>query len=477
VSATHGHDGSPDLPFLSGVQRAVKRAARALQLRDDLTDQIAQVNGVYQVRFPVEIRGRIRVFTGWRAVHSEHRLPTKGGIRYAPVVDQSEVEALAALMTYKCALVDVPYGGSKGGVALDPREFDASELEAITRRFARELTRKGFLSPSLNVPAPDMGTGPREMAWICDEYRDMYPHDIDAIGCVTGKPVSQGGIAGRIEATGRGVQYGLQEFFRHPDDVRRSGLEGGLEGKRFVVQGLGNVGYHAARFLAEEDGVRITAIIERDGAILAEDGLNVADVGEHLAANGGVKGFPGAEFVADGARALEADCDVLLPAALEGQITSANAPRIRARLVAEAANGPVTHEANAILRERGVEVLPDVYLNAGGVTVSYFEWIKNLSHIRFGRMHRRLEETRNAEIVALIEQAVGKPLPADVAAPFLEGSNELEHVRSGLHGTMRQAYDEMRAAREQYARVDDLRTAAFAVALHKVARSYHEMGI
>jgi len=477
MSTTQAHGGSSDIPFLASVQRAVERAARALKLRDDLTEQIAQVNGVYQVRFPVEIRGRIRVFSGWRAVHSEHRLPTKGGIRYAPVVDQSEVEALAALMTYKCALVDVPFGGSKGGVALDPREFDASELERITRRFARELARKGFLSPSLNVPAPDMGTGPREMAWISDEYRDLHPEDIDAIGCVTGKPVTQGGIAGRIEATGRGVQYGLQQFFGHPDDVRRSGLEGGLEDQRVVIQGLGNVGYHAARFLQEEDGVRITAILERDGAILAEDGLNVTDVGEYVAEHKGVEGFPGAEFVADGASVLESDCDVLLPAALEGQITSRNAPRIRARLVAEAANGPVTHEADAILRERGVEVLPDVYLNAGGVTVSYFEWIKNLSHIRFGRMHRKLEETRNAEIVALIERAFGQPLPEHVTAPFLKGSTELEHVRSGLHGTMRQAYDEMRAARERNARVDDLRTAAFAVALHKIARSYREMGI
>lgn len=477
MSVNQEPPGPSDLSFLSGVQRAVQHAASALELRDDLTEQIVQGHGVYQVRFPVEIRGRIRVFTGWRAVHSEHRLPTKGGIRYAPVVDQAEVEALAALMTYKCALVDVPYGGSKGGIALDPREFEVSELEAITRRFARELARKGFLSPSLNVPAPDMGTSSREMAWISDEYRDLYPQDIDAIACVTGKPVTQGGIAGRTEATGRGVQYGLQEFFRHVDDGGSSGLDGGLEDKRVVIQGFGNVGYHAARFLQEEDGVRIIAVIERDGAILSPGGLKAEEVGEYLATHKGVEGFPGAEFVADGASVLESDCDVLIPAALEGQITSANAPRIRARLVAEAANGPVTHEADAILHERGIEVLPDIYLNAGGVTVSYFEWIKNLSHIRFGRMHRRLEETRNAEIVALIEQAVGKPLPEHVSAPFLVGSRELEHVRSGLHGTMRQAYDEMRAAREGNERVKDLRTSAFAVALHKIARSYHEMGI
>jgi glutamate dehydrogenase (NAD(P)+) len=470
-------DGTRDLPFLAGVQRMVHRAVEAMELAPDLAEQIVAVNGVYQVRFPVRIGGRIRVFSGWRAVHSEHRLPTKGGIRFAPSVDQSDVEALAALMSYKCALVDVPFGGAKGGVALDRRELEPEEVEAVTRRFARELARKGFLGPSLSVPAPDMGTGPREMAWIADEYRGLHPENIDALACVTGKPVTQGGIAGRIEATGRGVQYALQEIFRHPEDLRETGLEGGLEGKRIVVQGLGNVGYHAARVLEEEDGARITGILERDGAIVSEKGLHVDDVAAYMTTHGGVRGFPDATFVPDGAKALESECDVLLPAALEGQITSRNAKRIRARLVAEAANGPVTHEADAILRERGIAVVPDVYLNAGGVTVSYFEWIKNLSHIRFGRMHRKLEETRSADIVALIERATGKPLPPDVAADFVEVSAELQHVRSGLDGTMRQAYAEIREVLHDHPRVDDLRTAAYVVALRKIARSYRDMGV
>ncbi len=466
-----------DSTFLDGTQLMVARAAEAIGLAPDLTQQIQQVNGVYQVRFGVPIRGKLRQFCGWRAVHSEHRLPTKGGIRYAPVVDQAEVEALAALMSYKCALVDVPYGGSKGGVALDPREFEVDELEAITRRFARELIRKGFLSPALNVPAPDMGTGPREMAWIADEYRSLHPEDINAIACVTGKPVTQGGIPGRIEATGRGVQYGLQEFFRHPEDVAKAGLDGELAGKRLVLQGLGNVGYHAARFLEEEDGVRIVAIIERDGAIVNEAGLRVQDVGSHMTTSGGVKGFPGAKFVADGRAVLEAECDILLPAALEAQITSENAPRIRARLVAEAANGPVTFEADAMLRERGVVMLPDIYMNAGGVTVSYFEWIKNLSHIRFGRMDRRLEEARDQKVIDLIEHATGNKIDSALAADFVRSHGELAHVRSGLHGTMRQAYSEMREVWHDKSEVTDLRTAAFAVALRKIARSHREMGV
>ncbi len=237
-----------------------------------------------------------------------------------------------------------------------------------------------------------MGTGPREMAWIADTYRSLYPDDINAIACVTGKPVTQSGIAGRIEATGRGVMYGLREFFGHPDDVREAGLEGGLAGKRIVVQGLGNVGFHAAMFLSDECDAGIVGIIERDGGLWNENGLNVQDVAEYLREHGGVKGYPDAQFVEDGRRLLEAECDILIPAALEGQITRNNAERIRARVIAEAANGPVTFEADETLRRRGVIVIPDTYLNAGGVTVSYFEWIKNISHIRFGRLENRLDQ-------------------------------------------------------------------------------------
>ncbi len=469
------HNG--DLSFLDGVNRLVDRAVAAVGIDDDLAEHIKQVKSVYQVRFPVEIRGRLRTFTGWRAVHSEHRLPSKGGIRYAPVVDQQEVEALAALMTYKCALVDVPFGGAKGGVRLDRREYEVDELEQITRRFTRELARKGFISPSLNVPAPDMGTGPREMAWMADEYRALHPEDINAIACVTGKPVTQGGIPGRVEATGRGVQYGLQQLFSFPEDVRRLGLSGTLDGKRVVVQGLGNVGYHAAHFLQREDGARIVAVVERDGAVVSDAGLSIEDLGAYMASHGGVKGFPDADFVADGATVLEHDCDVLLPAALEGQITSENAPRIRAKLVAEGANGPVTFEADEILRARGIVVLPDFYLNAGGVTVSYFEWIKNLSHIRFGRMQRRLDERRNQQILELIQHCTGCEIPPALAESFASAAGELDLVRSGLHGTMRNAYVEMRELWHDVEAIDDLRTAGFAVALRKIARSYRESGI
>jgi glutamate dehydrogenase (NAD(P)+) len=460
--------------FLTSVERMIDDALARLDLPPGLGDQLRVCRSVYKVRFPVKLRGEFRVFEGWRATHSEHKLPVKGGIRYAPNVDQDEVEALATLMTFKCAVVDVPFGGSKGGLRIDPREYEREELEAITRRFAIELDRGGYLSPSRNVPAPDMGTGAREMAWIATTYRTLHPDDINAEACVTGKPPEMGGIRGRVEATGRGVQNGLQELFRHPDDVKHAGLEGGLEGKRVIVQGLGNVGYHAAKFLSEEDGAPVVAIIERDGAILNERGLPVEEVAAWLREHGGVEGFPGAEFVADGTRVLEADCDVLVPAALESQITEENAPRIRAKVIAEAANGPATYQASALLRDAGKIVLPDLYLNAGGVTVSYFEWIKNLSKIRFGRMERRMVETRAEAALQIFEHIGGREVPAQLAAGLRREVDELNLVRSGLDDTMRGAYQEMRELWRSRDDVPDLRTAAFMLAIEKVAHYYTE---
>lgn len=466
-----------ELSFLDSVNRMYDQAAATLSLPAGLATLIKRCQAVYQVRFPVPIRGQIQVFTGWRAIHSEHRLPSKGGIRYAPEVDQDEIEALAALMSYKCALVDVPFGGSKGGLCIDPRVYSENELELITRRFTEELANKGFISPSVSVPAPDMGTGPREMAWIADEYRRRFPNDINAIACVTGKPATQSGIRGRVEATGRGVQYGLREFFRQPEDVARAGLAGDLAGKRVVVQGLGNVGYHTAKFLQEEDGCQIIAIIERDGALVSENGLPVEAVAQHLRAKGSVQGFPGARYEPSGRVALELECDLLIPAALENQVTSANAPRIRARLIAEGANGPLTFAANEILRQRGVVIIPDVYLNAGGVTVSYFEWIKNLSHIRFGRMDRRLDEMRGARIIEVIEHMAGRPVPPELVSKVKYGADELDLIRSGLDDSMRRAYQEIRETWHSRPAVPDLRTAAYVVAIEKIARAYREMGV
>lgn len=471
-----------NLSFRESVDVMFRRAAALLDLSPGLEEKIRVCNSTYTVRFGVRLRGQIQTFTGYRSVHSEHMEPVKGGIRYATGVNQDEVEALAALMTYKCALVETPFGGSKGGLCIDPREWEPHELEQITRRFTYELAKRGLISPSQNVPAPDMGTGEREMAWMADQYARMFTTDINAHACVTGKPLNAGGIVGRVEATGRGVQYALREFFRHPEDTARAGLSGGLEGKRIVVQGLGNVGSHAARFLSEEDGAKVICVIERDGAISNPDGLDIEALGAHLRATGGVSGFAGGTHSVDGAAALETPCDVLIPAAMEGVIHDGNAARIDARLIVEAANGPVTAEADQILRERGIVIIPDLFANAGGVTVSYFEWVKNLSHIPFGRMQRRHEEARSLMLVNELERlsadkGLGWTLSPSFKSDFLRGASELELVRSGLDDTMRAAYQSMRAVWHDDPRVADLRTAAYCIAVRRVAEAYRSKGL
>ena len=465
------------LSFSESVNHMVDRAFKVLDMDPGVADAIKANQAIIQVNFPVNIRGKIQVFTGWRAVHSTHRLPAKGGIRYAPIVNQDEVEALASLMTYKCAIVDVPFGGSKGGLLIDTSKYDRDELEMITRRFARELIRKDFLSPSTNVPAPDMGTGEREMAWIADTYKHLHPEDVNYSGCVTGKPVAHGGIRGRIEATGRGVVYAIREFFRHPDDLKAAGFKDGLGNSRVVVQGLGNVGYHAAQLLDEEDGAKIIAIIERDGALVNDDGLSVERVRQHINDKNTIKGFPDATLIENGAAALEMECDILIPAALEAQIDENNADRIKTKLIVEAANGPVTFEADEILRKRNITILPDAYVNAGGVTVSYFEWIRNLSHIRFGRMERRFDAMRGQHLVTAMESLTEKAVPEWMKSEIVRGANELDLVRSGLDDTMRMSFQELKQTREGNDKIDDFRTAAYVVAVEKIARSYFDIGV
>ena len=468
--------------FRESVDLMFNRAVKLMDLPPGLEQKIRVCNATYTVRFGVRLRGEIQTFTGYRAVHSDHMEPVKGGIRYSEAVNQDEVEALAALMTYKCALVDAPYGGSKGGLCINPRDYEERELELITRRFAYELIKRDLINPSQNVPAPDMGTGEREMAWIADQYARMNTTDINARACVTGKPLIGGGIAGRVEATGRGVQYALQEFFREAKDVSKAQLSGTLDGKRIVVQGLGNVGYHAAKFLQTEDGARIIGIIERDGALVSENGLDVEAVHNWISKNGGVSGFPDATFVANGAIVLEQDCDILIPAALEGVINLGNAAKIKAPLIIEAANGPVTAGADDILRKNGCVIIPDMYANAGGVTVSYFEWVKNLSHIRFGRMQRRQEEARHEMVIREFEnlsEAMGDTwsLSPSFKKQYLRGAGELELVRSGLDDTMRSSFQSMREIWHERNDVTDLRTAAYLVSIGKVAASYQTKGL
>ena len=473
-------DGEPS--FRESVDLMFNRAVRLMDMSPGLEQKIRVCNSTYTVRFGVRLRGKIETFTGYRSVHSEHMEPVKGGIRYALSVNQDEVEALAALMTYKCALVETPFGGSKGGLCIDPRAWDEPELEAITRRFAYELIKRDLINPAQNVPAPDMGTGEREMAWIVDQYSRMNTSDINAKACVTGKPLNIGGIQGRVEATGRGVQYALHEFFRHPEDKAKAGMTGDLDGKRVVVQGLGNVGYHAAKFLSEDDGCKVIAVIEHDGGLHNESGLNIEEIRNWMITTGSIKGYPAAAYVENGAALLETDCDILVPAAMEGVIHMGNAANIKARLIIEAANGPITFGADEILRAKGTLIIPDMYANAGGVTVSYFEWVKNLSHIRFGRMQRRAEENRHLALVQELERlssdkGLGWTLSPGFKDKYLRGAGELELVRSGLDDTMRSAYQAMRQVWHGREDVDDLRTAAYIVSIGRVAQTYRSKGL
>jgi glutamate dehydrogenase (NAD(P)+) len=468
--------------FRDSVDIMFNRAVALMDLPPGLEEKIRVCNATYTVRFGVRLRGKIQTFTGYRSVHSEHMEPVKGGIRYSLGVNQDEVEALAALMTYKCSLVEAPFGGSKGGLCIDPRDYDDHELELITRRFAYELIKRDMINPAQNVPAPDMGTGEREMAWIADQYKRMNTTDINGVACVTGKPINAGGIQGRTEATGRGVQYALHAFFRDVQGLKKAGLVGKLKDKRVVVQGLGNVGYHAAKFLSEEDGCKITAIIERDGALQDDNGLDVQAVYDWIGKHGTITGYPDSRLEPDGAKLLELDCDILIPAALEGVINLSNAERIMAPLIIEAANGPVTAGADEVLRNKGTVIIPDMYANAGGVTVSYFEWVKNLSHIRFGRMQRRQEEARHQLVVDELERlsadsGIGWQLSPNFKEKYLRGAGELELVRSGLDDTMSTAYQSMADVWHGRDDVDDLRTAAYLVSIEKVAASYRAKGL
>ena len=471
-----------ELSFRESVDHMFNRAVAMMDLSPGLREKIRVCNATYTVRFGVRLRGEIHTFTGYRSVHSGHMEPVKGGIRYDLAVSQDEVEALSALMTYRCALVEAPFGGSTGGLAINPRDWEDHELEQITRRFSYELIKRDLIHPAQNVPEPDLGTTEREMAWIADQYGRMNTTDINARACVTGKPIGGGGIQGRTEATGRGVQYAIREFFRDPQDVARAGMEGDLDRKTLVVQGFGNVGYHAAKFLTQEDGCTLTAVIERDGAVFNHDGIDADDLRAWIDEHGGVQGYPGARFHDDGPALLEEACDILIPAALEGAINLSNAEHIRAKLIVEGASGPVTAGADEILRERGVTILPDLFANAGGVTVSYFEWVKNLSHIRVGRMQRRQEEARHELIVRELERLdryMGNAwsLSPGFKAKYLKGADEHELVNSGLDDTMRQAFHAMREVVEARADVNDYRTAAYIVAIDRVAQSYQAKGL
>lgn len=462
--------------FFGAVSESFDKAAKFTNWDPGILEQIKQCNAVYRMNFPVKVGDKIEVIKAYRVQHSHHKTPCKGGIRFATTVNLDEVMALAALMTFKCAIVNVPFGGAKGGISIDPKNYTPYQLENITRRYTAELIKKNFIGPGTDVPAPDYGTGEREMAWILDTYASMRPGEIDAAGCVTGKPVTQGGVRGRREATGLGVFYGIREVCKMHDVMAKIGLSTGVEGKRVIVQGLGNVGYHAAKFF-REGGAKLVCLAEHDGAVYNENGLNEEEVFQYKRKNGSVRNFPGGKHIDTSEEALELDCDILIPAALENVINGENASRIKAKIIGEGANGPITPDGDEAFIRKGTLVVPDMYLNAGGVTVSYFEWLKNLSHVRYGRMEKRFTENLNARILGTIEELTSKQVNVREREFIMHGPEEADLVYSGLEETMITATHEIMNCWKGNDAIPDMRTAAYVVAINKVATSYAELGI
>lgn len=462
--------------LFNDVSSFVDDAARYMDIHPGLLNQIKQCNSVYEFSFPLrKDDGSYEVLTGYRVQHSHHKIPTKGGIRYSEEVSSDEVKGLASLMTYKCALVDVPFGGAKGGVRIDPRKYDIKQLERITRRYTSELISKKFIGPAIDVPAPDYGTGAREMAWIVDTYQAFNPENVNAKGCVTGKPLSQHGIDGRTEATGMGVYLGIREAVSVKEDMDDIGLETGLDGKKVILQGLGNVGYYSALYL-QQAGALIVGIAEWNGGLWDENGIDVDAASQYMKENKSFEGYEKAKFIKNSEELLTSACDILVPAALENQITIDNASLVKAKIIAEAANGPVSKEAEKILLENNIMIIPDMYLNAGGVTVSYFEWLKNLSRVSFGKLEKRYDMQKYKTLLESIEHATGDKFSQEQRDLIIQGADERDLVQSGLEESMVDAYHKMNEKRKSKS-IDNMRSAAFVLALEKISVSYMDLGI
>ena len=458
------------MSFKDNVNLHVDKSAKLLNFSDDLLEHLKSTHSLIKVNVGVVLDGKINNFTGWRAVHSEHILPTKGGLRYSETVDQDDTEALASLMTYKCAIVNIPFGGAKGGLKINPKNYSMPQLREITKAFASKLINKGFISPALNVPAPDVGTSEREMEWILETYKTLKPDDINYRGCVTGKPLHRGGIAGRTEATGRGIEEVVREIFRHEDVVKEAGLKNELKDNEIIVQGFGNVGSNLAKHLYNRDNAKIIAIGEYDGYLYNKKGIDINALIEFYKTNKSINNPKLGEFKNNPSELLELDCDILIPAALENAITIDNVDKIKTRLIIEAANGPISFEADQKLFEKGVMIIPDIYVNAGGVVVSYFEWVKDISHIRFGRVEKRFQEQKILDIIDLIDKKTNTKTDFDTIKRIVHGADEEDLAFSGLEDSMRNAFIEIYNAKKQIKK--SFRDSAYYVSLKKIRNFY-----
>ncbi|XP_034488094.1 glutamate dehydrogenase, mitochondrial-like [Drosophila innubila] len=437
-----------------------------------------------EVSFPViKNDGTYEIITGYRAHHVRNRLPLKGGIRYAMDVDESEVKALASIMTFKCACVNLPYGGSKGGVRIDPSKYTAKELQTITRRYTMELLKRNMIGPAIDVPAPDVNTGPREMSWIVDQYTKTFGYkDINAAAIVTGKPVHVGGINGRNSATGRGVWKAGDMFLQDKEWMEMLDWKTGWTDKKVIVQGFGNVGSFAAKFV-HEAGAKVIGVQEAGFALTNDKGIDINDLIKFKEEKKTIKGYSKAKEVKE--NILTAQCDILIPCATQKVINNENAKDIKAKLILEGANGPTTPAGEKILLDKGVLIVPDMYCNAGGVTVSYFEFLKNINHVSYGKMNSKTSAQLIMEILNSINESLNSsdegefpPIVANKRLQMIQDcTKEADIVDAALQTVMEAAAAGIKMTAHHFELCNDLRTAAYIWSIFKIFRALESSGI